>query len=155
DPKQMLERGDLFRGVIEDKYVGAFLEDGVAASAALPRADLIATAIEVLRVAALSSYENRAISSGVLLLDADDDPVRPHPPSEDSYQSPQSLTAIKSFYRLCDGLKTLFLVNRSGVVLDIIEVARYAGDGGLTIPCPQPYRAHALATSGSRNLCVV
>ena len=33
-----------------------------------PRADLVATAIEVLRVAALSSYENRAISSGVLLL---------------------------------------------------------------------------------------
>ena len=39
------------------------------------RADLIATAIEVLRVAALSSYENRAISSGVLVLDGDDDPV--------------------------------------------------------------------------------
>ena len=26
DPKQMLERGDLFRGAIEDRYVGAFLE---------------------------------------------------------------------------------------------------------------------------------
>ena len=26
DPKQMLERGDLFRGAIEDRYVGAFLD---------------------------------------------------------------------------------------------------------------------------------
>ena len=68
DPKQMLERGELFRGAIEDRYVGAFLER--AASRTTPahaRADLVATAIEVLRVAALSSYENQAISSGVLL----------------------------------------------------------------------------------------
>src|SRR5215203_3589246 len=26
DPKQMLERGELFRGAIEDRYVGAFLD---------------------------------------------------------------------------------------------------------------------------------
>src|SRR5688572_5414486 len=57
DPKQMLERGDLFRGAIEDRYVGAFL-DALSEPGPAPRADLIATAIEVLRVAALSSYEN-------------------------------------------------------------------------------------------------
>ena len=75
DPKQMLERGDLFRGAIEDRYVGAFLDAGpYPATPSQPRADLVATAIEVLRVAALSSYENRAISSGVLLLEGDDDP---------------------------------------------------------------------------------
>ena len=34
-----------------------------------PRGDLFSAAIEVLRVAALSSYENHSISSGVLLLD--------------------------------------------------------------------------------------
>src|SRR5918998_3703489 len=71
DPKQMLERGDLFRGAIEDRYVGAFLDAGTSADPAKSRADLIATAIEVLRVAALSSYENRAISSGVLILEGD------------------------------------------------------------------------------------
>ncbi len=40
------------------------------------RADRIASAIEVLRVAALSSYENRAISTGVLILGGDMDPRR-------------------------------------------------------------------------------
>src|SRR6476659_683967 len=76
DPKQMLERGDLFRGAIEDRYVGAFL-DALATPGSASRADLLATAIEVLRVAALSSYENRSISSGVLVLEGEDDPKRP------------------------------------------------------------------------------
>src|SRR6476660_8196006 len=77
DPKQMLERGDLFRGAIEDRYVAAFLDEGVYSrplGGGQNRADLVASVIEVLRVAALSSYENRAISSGVLLLDTDADP---------------------------------------------------------------------------------
>ena len=68
DPKQMLERGDLFRGAIEDRYVSAFLNSQEQPNAAhVARADLVATALEILRVAALSSYENKAISSGVLL----------------------------------------------------------------------------------------
>jgi hypothetical protein len=154
DPKQMLERGDLFRGAIEDRYVGAFLDalsDGVAA-----RADLTATAIEVLRVAALSSYENRSISSGVLVLDGEDDPVRPRRlATEQAYRYSQALTGIKSFYRLCDGTETVFLVNRAGVVLDIVEVARYAAPGTLEVPCAAAYRSHALATVGTRNLCIV
>ena len=31
DPKQMLERGDLFRGAIEDRYVGEFLDSTTSA----------------------------------------------------------------------------------------------------------------------------
>jgi len=69
NPRMMVERGDLFRGAIEDRYVGAFLdESSYAVTQGEPRADRIAAAIEVLRVAALSSYENRPISTGVLLL---------------------------------------------------------------------------------------
>ena len=155
DPTQMLERGDLFRGAIEDRYVGAFL-DASYGNSSPGRADLIATAIEVLRVAALSSYENRAISSGVLVLDSDDDPVgKRHPSPEEAYRYSQALTGIKSFYRLCDGLQTLFLVNRSGVVLDIVEVERYAPPGELEVPCPTAYRPHALATARNRSICVV
>ena len=30
DPRQMLERGELFRGAIEDRYIGAFLVDSAA-----------------------------------------------------------------------------------------------------------------------------
>src|ERR687887_1319884 len=77
DPKQMLERGDLFRGAIEDRYIAAFLdESSYAQSTEQKRADLVAGVIEVLRVAALSSYENRAISSGVLLFDGHANPAR-------------------------------------------------------------------------------
>jgi hypothetical protein len=155
DPKQMLERGELFRGSIEDRYVAAFLD-----STALPgkpaRVDLIATAIEVLRVAALSSYENRAISSGVLVLDSDDDPVRPrHVAPDQLYGYSQALTAIKSFYRLSDGMETVFLVNGNGQVLDIVEVARYAEPVSLTVPSAVRYRQHALATSGNGLICIV
>jgi hypothetical protein len=154
DPKQMLERGELFRGAIEDRYVAAFLDGQPGDPHA--RADLIATAIEVLRVAALSSYENKSISSGVLLLEGEDDPVRPrHVPRDDTYPYTQALTGIKSFYRLSNGLETVFLVNRAGNVLDIVEVARYAQPAVLRIPCTTRYRPHALATLRNHNLCIV
>ena len=156
DPKQMLERGELFRGAIEDRYIAAFLDAGSPGEASKPRADSVATAIEVLRVAALSSYENRAISSGVLLLPGDADPVRSRAvtPGQE-YKYTQALTGIKSFYRLCDGLQTLFLVSRTGGVLDLVEVSRYAHDGELDVPCPATYRSHALATSRTGNLGIV
>ncbi len=156
DPKQMLEHGDLFRGAIEDRYVGAFLDTVGYGEASQTRADLIATAIEVLRVAALSSYENRSISSGVLILEGEDDGVRRRNVSaEQAYRYTQALTGLKSFYRLCDGLTTLFLVTRRGIVLDIIEVERYAMGGELSVPCPALYKFHALATANNRNICAV
>lgn len=156
DPKEMLERGELFRGAIEDRYVGAFLDAMSYSDPSQTRADLAATAIETLRVAALSSYENHAISSGVLLLEGEDDPVRPRRPAgEQAYHYSQALTGIKSFYRLCDGLRTLFLVNRSGIVLDIVEISRYAPADLLEVPCALNYRSHALATRGTRNICIV
>jgi len=155
DPKQMLERGELFRGSIEDRYVAAFLDGGNGA-ADKPRVDLIATAIEVLRVAALSSYENRAISSGVLMLEGEDDASRPRNVAPDQlYGYSQALTAIKSFYRLSDGIETVFLVNRKGEVLDIVEVARYADSVPLSVPCAARYRQHALATADNGQICIV
>jgi len=163
DPRQMLERGDLFRGTIEDRYVGAFLEanDAVQGDASRARGDLVATALEVLRVAALSSYENRAISSGVLLIDTDERPPSVAPIEGQAYKYSQALTAIKSFYRLSDGIETLFLVNRDGTVLDIVEIERYAADlrsrdAALTaVPYASAYRAHAVATAGNHNICIV
>ncbi len=156
DPKQMLDRGDLFRGAIEDRYVAAFLDVGGVADPSHSRADLCATAIEVLRVAALSSYENRAISSGVLLLEGDTDPIRSSVTTPGiEYRYSPALTGIKSFYRLCDGLQTLFLVNRRSGVLDIVEVGRYAEQVPLEVPCSVQYRSHALATVGNRNLAIV
>jgi hypothetical protein len=156
DPKQMLERGELFRGAIEDRYIAAFLDAAATSGQRTSRADLVATAIEVLRVAALSSYENRSISSGVLILNREDDPVRKrHVSREHLYRYSQALTGIKSFYRLSDGLETVFLVNWNGDVLDIVEVSRYAEPATLTVPCPIRYRPHALATAGNEQLCIV
>lgn len=154
DPKQMLERGDLFRGAIEDRYVGAFLDP--VSVAAENRSDLVATAIEVLRVAALSTYENRSISSGVLLLQGSTDPIRGHVTiGGNEYRYSQALTGIKSFYRLCDGLRTLFVVGSTGAVLDIVEVSRYVKQGELAVPCSITYRSHALATVGTGSICIV
>ena len=156
DPKQMLERGELFRGAIEDRYIAAFLDSALLGDPSQGRADTIATAIEVLRVAALSSYENRAISSGVLLLPGDADPVRHNAvnPGQEYKYSP-ALTGIKSFYRLCDGLRTLFLVSRKGEVLDLVELERYVTPGALDVPGPAAYRSHSLATAHTGNLCLV
>lgn len=159
DPRQMVERGHLFRGAIEDRYVGTFLDEGSYGHPERGRADLMATAIEVLRVAALSSYENRPISSGALLLEGAHDPVHPRPDRALAYRYSQELTAVKSFYRVCDGLETLFLVNNEGIVLDIVDIARWRRDSNasahLDVTCAAPYRAHALATAGNRNICVV
>jgi hypothetical protein len=156
DPKQMLERGELFRGSIEDRYVAAFLDEGAISAGRSSRVDLIANAIEVLRVAALSSYENRSISSGVLILDGEDDLARPRNVAPDqTYPYSQALTAIKSFYRLSDGMETVFLVNRNGDVLDIVEVARYAEPVPVRVPTAARYRQHALATAGNEQICIV
>ena len=160
DPKLMIERADLFQGTLEDRYIGAFLDGGRYATDAGPaRAEQVASAIEVLRVAALSSYENRAISSGVLLLDGDDDPFaqRKAPAAPLTYS--QGLTAVKSFYRLCDGLNTVVLVNRRGHLVDIVDIARWgeqsSGGRDLDVPCASVFRPHALATLRSRHVCVV
>jgi len=156
DPKQMLERTDLFRGAIEDRYVSAFLDALGSGDPDRSRADLFSTAIEVLRVAALSSYENHSISSGVLLLEREADGESGSPARADlSYRYSQALTAIKSFYRVCDGIRTLFLVNRQGSVLDIVDIARHARAVPLEVPCPSTYRAHALATVGNQKICIV
>jgi hypothetical protein len=161
NPRLLVERGELFRGAIEDRYVGAFLDDSsYGASQGQPRADRIASAIEVMRVAALSSYENRPISTGVLLLGTEDDPAAPEggrPSGGPQYS--QALTGVKSFFRLVDGLRTLFLVARNGTLLDIVDIEdwseRVAGSRAPTAPCPAAYRAHARATLDHGHVCLV
>jgi len=155
DPRQMLERGELFRGAIEDRYVGAFVDESAYSNPAQARPDLVATAIEVLRVAAMSSYENRSISSGVLILDEEGGPSAMMA-DDQAFRYNQTLTGIKTFYRLSDGLETVYLLNRGGFVLDVAEIGRcYPPGQQLDVPCPTPYRSHALATAGNRNVCVV
>jgi hypothetical protein len=161
NPRVVAERGDLFRGAIEDRYVGAFLdEQGYALNTAETRADRIATVIELLRVAALSSYENRPISTGVLLLGTTDDPCRPSgPPQANAPSYTELLTGTKSFYRLADGVHTVFLANADGRLLDIIDIERWSdqacADTKVETPCSKSFRAHARATDRYGHVCAV
>jgi hypothetical protein len=161
DPEIIAQRGDLFRGVIEDRYVGAFLDHKSYTIEALEaRADRIASVIELLRVAALSSYENRPISTGVLLLSTLDDPCRPGRfPTEATPQYSKQLTAIKSFHRLADGVNTLFLANSEGRLLDVVDVGRWATNAcrnqELQVPCAKAFQAHARATLQGGHVCAV
>ncbi|MDE3156354.1 MAG: DNA integrity scanning protein DisA nucleotide-binding domain protein [Acidobacteriota bacterium] len=161
-PHMMAEERELFRGALEDRYIGAFLEGGHRRDSGDRLADNVAAALEVLRVAALSTYENRPISTGVLLLGEPYEPlIGGRAPAALPPQSfAGSLTAIRSFYRLADGVHTLFLVSTDGALLDIIDVARWArelhpGQAIVDVPCPNTYKSHAQATMNGRDVCVV
>jgi hypothetical protein len=161
NPRVVAERGVLFRGAIEDRYIGAFLDDQTySVDAPAARADRIATVLEVLRVAALSSYENRPISTGVLLLGTPDDPCRPG--QARTHIGPaysEALTGIKSFFRLADGVRTVFLATATGELLDIIDVDRWSceacRDQPSDTPCSKTYQAHARATATHGHMCAV
>ena len=161
NPRIVAERGDLFRGAIEDRYVGAFLDsEQYTIEAREARADRIASIIELLRVAALSSYESRPISTGILLLGTPGDPTRPSlVPRASAPAYTESLTQIKSFFRLADGVQTLFLANSDGQLLDIIDIGRWAAQlpeqPALHVACASAFDAHARATLQHGHICAV
>jgi len=161
-PQLMVDRADLFRGEIEDRYIGAFFDRAPyqLQAGATVTSDRVALAIEMMRVAALSTYENQPISTGALLLGTDEDPVGEYPAAErDALHYTGALASIKSFYRLADGLRTVFLVNKAGRLLDIVDIERWAGAAGsarpLDVPCAQTYGGHARATVAGPHVCVV
>jgi hypothetical protein len=159
-PQAMIERGGLFSGAIEDRYVGAFFDPAPYASGpAHPPSDRVAEVIEILRVAALSTYENQPISTGVLLLGTDEDPLAANGGGPVGPHYTSVLTSIKSFFRLADGVRTVFLVARDGRLLDIVDVDRWATQAsaglGLAVPCAEVYGAHARATLSGDHVGVV
>jgi hypothetical protein len=152
-------RLELYRGGSEDHYVAAFIEpDDYELTAT--RASRVASTILTLRTAALSTYENKRVSTGALLLGPADDldhPLRPTCPDALAYGA--ELTSLKSIHRLCDGKRTLFLVDRDGRLADIIEIERWAaatsGDGSPAVPCARSYAGHARATASCGHVCLV
>jgi hypothetical protein len=161
DPQLIADRGDLFRGLIEDRYVGAFLDHKpYTIESRTARADRIALIIELLRVAALSSYENRPISTGVILLGTIDDPGHPGvAPSETAPSYLQVLTSTKSAYRLADGVRTVFLANADGKLLDVVDIERWGSQAyrerTLQVPCAKAFEPHAKATLHQGHVCAV
>ncbi len=126
-------RGSLLRlrrGMPEDHYVAACLEPSAYANAE-SAPSRIAEAILTLRTMALSTYENRRVSTGALILG--------HPPGADLELDPSvgvcpdralpfglELTGLKSLHRLCDGRRTLFLVDRRHRLAEIIDIRQWA-----------------------------
>lgn len=141
-----------FHYVLEDLIVTEYLEpvDPFRVPAVL----------EALRVAALSTYENRRVSTGALLLGTPEDPAAPgrvNPEGAPRFNT--RLTAIKGFHRLCDGVRTLFVVDRQGELTRVVDIERWAerayGPGSLTVPCPRAYASHARATQHDGHICLV
>ena len=161
NPRIIAERAGLFSGAIEDRYVGAFLDHRpYAIEAREARADRIASIIEMLRVAALSTYENRPISTGVLLLGTTIDPNRTGTTALPS-PAPQleSLARIRTFYRLADGVQAVFLASSEGRILDIVDIGRWGSEASrqqpLQVPCTEAFQPHARATMQHGHVCVV
>src|SRR5215813_12577187 len=148
-----------FWGLPEDRYVSAFLDRRPYAERGQVRPDRIAEAIEVLRTSALTTYENRRISTGALLFGTAPDPCHDLPecpPGALRYSS--ALTPIRSFHRLSDGSKTLALVDQSGYLVDVIDVEHWSKPF-LTSPFPVPsaarYEAHCRATLCGGHICLI
>jgi hypothetical protein len=148
-------RLELYRGGSEDHYVAAFVEPWAYASTS-SRPSRIASTIHTLRTAALSTYENRRVSTGALLLGGEG-PAEPT--AADALHYGVELTALKSIHRLCDGKRTVFLVDRAGKLVEVVDIARWASDvdpgESPEVPCARDYSAHARATRAGGNLCLV
>jgi hypothetical protein len=151
-------RLDLFRGGSEDHYVAAFVEPW-AYEPSSARPSRIASTILTLRTAALSTYENHRVSTGALLLGPDAEAARTPMTPPDALPYGVELTGLKSVHRLCDGRRTLFLVDRAGMLAGIVDIGRWAaavaGPDAPAVPCAQAYEPHARATRAGGHLCLV
>jgi len=160
-PALAAESAHLFRGLPEDRYVSAFLDSSAyrdpEKSASTP--DKIAAAIEVLRLSAMTTYENRRISTGVLLFGALRDACHALPllPTG-ALRYSVDLTTTRSFHRLSDGLKTVALVNPEGLLVELVDVEEWAApfrEFELPAPIPARYRFHSRATLCGGHVCMI
>ena len=151
----------LFRGLPEDRFISAFLDPSAPQQrrsiAELP--DRVADAIEVLRTSSMSTYENRRIATGVLLFGSMPEPCHEpprHPEARLRYS--HLLTSIRSFHRLCDGLRTMALVDQNGMLAELVDVHEWAEpyrDMPLAVPPAAAYADHCRATLCGGHICLV
>jgi hypothetical protein len=152
---------EIFNGLPEDHYVSGFLDPYVFAGAATLATiiDRVSEAIDVLRISALSTYEDRRISTGALLFGFQPDACH-ELPSQPAGALPYSseLTSIRSFHRICDGLRTVALVDRAGLMVELVDVAEWArpfAELELPVPSARRYEAHNRATLCGGHVCMV
>ena len=150
--QDLTDRVERFQYLIEDLIVTDFLQP--VSPYRVP------AALEALRVAALSTYENRRVSMGALLLGTDSDPAYPGQTNpEGAPRFNARLTAIKGYHRLCDGLQTVLIVDTQGDLFRMTDIEQWAnrvhGGEPLEHPCPRLYQSHAKATSAGGHVCLV
>ncbi|HEX3035604.1 MAG TPA: hypothetical protein VHT73_10820 [Thermodesulfobacteriota bacterium] len=150
----------LFSGLPEDRYVSAFLDPSHIRRETLTRStDRIEDAIEVLRISSLTTYENRRIETGVLLFGSQPDPCHSLPqlpPGTLRYSS--ALTSIRAFHRLCDALQTMALVDRDGLLVEIVDIQEWTqpfGNFKLSVPSTARYDPHSRATMCGGHICLI
>lgn len=161
DPRTAAQASAILSGLPEDRFVSAFLETGNFESAMglAAATDRVSEAIEVLRISALSTYEDKRISSGALLFGSLPDgchslPARP----ADALPYSSELTSIRSFHRICDGLRTIALVDRDGLMAEVVDLQEWAEPfSGIDLPVPtaRRYRTHTQATLCGGHICLV
>src|SRR6516165_2193377 len=155
------QNAPIFSGLTEDRYVSRFLGGGAfddtRTAATLP--DRVSEAIEVLRISALSSYEDKRISTGALLFGTMPDACHKRPSRPlDALPYSSELTSIRSFHRICDGLRTMALVDGSGYMVEVVDVQEWAqpfSEMELPVPTARRYRTHSQATLCGGHLCLV
>lgn len=146
----------LLRGMPEDHYVAARLEPSAYAPGS-SGPSRVAEAVLTLRTMALATYENRRVTTGVLILGSD---VASAPTPAAGLGFGVELTSLKCLHRICDGRRTLLLVDRAGTLVDVIDVREWAeretsGAAEPEVPSARIYRPHALATSQGGHVCLV
>jgi hypothetical protein len=152
---------EIFNGLPEDHYVSGFLDPYVFAGAASlgKVTDRVSEAIDVLRISAMSTYEDRRISTGALLFGFQPDSCHPLPSQPTgALRYSSELTSIRSFHRICDGLRTVALVDRAGLMVELVDVAEWArpfADFELPVPSARRYEAHNRATLCGGHVCLV
>ncbi len=146
-------RPELFHYAVEDFIIGEYLSP--------PNLVRIPAALETLRVAALSTYESRRVSTGVILLGTDEDPTQPELKHHElGPQFDNRLSSLKTFHRICDGLRTMFLVTRAGTLIRVVDIEKWAErleieDDDYDVSCPRQYRSHARATRSGQHISLV
>jgi hypothetical protein len=167
----------LRRGMPEDHYIAAAVDPSAYSSAA-SSPSRIAEAILTLRTMALSTYENRRVTTGTLIIgtgsrSATDQPHAIRDTSPEALTFGVELTGLKTLHRLCDGRRTVFLVDQQGRLTDLVDIRHWAihesrtqdepprpesedePEPVLSVPCPRVYMFHALATRTGGHVCLV
>ncbi len=148
-------------GIPEDRYISAYLDPSpyAGAEACLEKPDRVADTIQVLRISALTTYENRRIVTGALIFGEQPDPCHVLPPKPDgALPYATALTSIRSFHRLCDGLQTVALVNEDGLLVELVDIQQWTEPySGFDLPVPGPlrYEPHCRATLCGGHTCLV